>query len=115
MNLRTPFLIAGLSIALFGSDGWAAKDKGPETMNLKERYAIEGNMPPVIFTHRKHQQKLKCKECHEDPEGGGKLRFEIKRKISVSNDFHTKACWPCHRQMNIPNGTSCSYCHSSMK
>jgi hypothetical protein len=89
----------------------AARDKEPETMNLKERFAEEGNMPPVIFTHRHHQELLKCKECHLDPEGGGRLRFEIRRKISVQRLPH-KACWPCHRKMNVAGGTTnCGTCH----
>ena len=88
-------------------------DHGPETMDLKERFAVEGIKPAVIFSHHKHQEKLnqQCIKCHVSEGGGGKLAVEFENKKGISNDFHKKFCWPCHVEMNVPNGKSCTLCH----
>lgn len=88
-----------------------ATDNGPEEMNLKERFSVDGKKKAVIFAHRKHQAKLECIKCHLSPEGGGKLQVEIVKKEKMSNDFHKKFCWPCHMEMNVPKGKSCKTCH----
>jgi hypothetical protein len=88
-----------------------AGDNGPETMNLKERFKVEGKKQAVIFPHRQHQAKLECAKCHLNPEGGGKLNVEIVNMKGPKNDFHTKLCWPCHKEMKVPKGRSCSTCH----
>lgn len=90
----------------------AKKHNGPETMNLKERFKVEGDKKAVIFPHHKHQAKLQCEKCHVSKDGGGALRFEIVKKDGMANDYHKKFCWPCHTEMNVPKGRSCSNCHN---
>ena len=99
--------IALISLPLLAS----ADDMGPETMDLKERFKVEGKKQAVIFPHRQHQSKLECIKCHESPQGGGKLNVEIVNMKGARNDFHTKLCWPCHKEMKVPKGRSCSTCH----
>jgi len=106
-------LLAGLFLVGLPSIMWAAKDYGPETMNLKERFNVTGSREAVIFPHRKHQAKLnqECNRCHVSEEGGGKLKFALTNKEGISNDFHKKFCWPCHEEMHVPKGKLCSTCH----
>ena len=110
---RSSVLLYGLLLAGLPSIIWAAKDYGPETMNLKERFGVSGNQKAVIFPHRMHQAKLnqECNRCHASAEGGGKLKFELTNKEGMSNDFHKKFCWPCHEEMHVPKGKLCSPCH----
>jgi len=91
----------------------AEPDPGPETMNLKERFAVSGNKSAVIFPHRIHQQALgqECVQCHISPQGGGKLNVELTKKDGISNDYHKKFCWACHEKMNVPKGKMCTTCH----
>jgi hypothetical protein len=100
-------LLAFISLPLPAS----AEDNGPETMDLKERFKVEGKKSAVIFPHRQHQAKLECIKCHVDPKGGGDLNFELVNLKGAKNDFHTKFCWPCHKEMSVPKGRSCKTCH----
>ncbi len=88
-----------------------ATDNGPEIIDLKEKFKVEGKRKAVNFPHRKHQDKLECSSCHQDPKGGGKLKFELVNLTGNKNDFHKKFCWPCHVEMKVPRGKSCSNCH----
>ena len=101
------FILALMAMPLLAT----AEDTGPETMDLKERFKVEGKKQAVIFPHRQHQQKLECDKCHINPQGGGSLNVEIKNMAGAQNDFHTKFCWPCHKEMKVPKGRSCSTCH----
>ncbi|MBU0729544.1 MAG: cytochrome c family protein [Proteobacteria bacterium] len=83
---------------------------GPETINLKEKYSIQGKKKPVIFDHKAHQQKLECIKCHTD-EKGSKLLFEINKIDTISNDFHRAVCWQCHKTMKVAIGKDCNACH----
>ncbi len=89
----------------------SASAHGPEKINLQTRFDIDGFMAPVIFPHAKHQARLECVKCHISPDGGGKLKVDFVNKNGTGNDFHKKFCWPCHKKMDIPKGTSCSTCH----
>ncbi len=91
--------------------GVMAADTGPETIDLKEKFKVEGTKQAVIFPHRTHQAKLACASCHKDAKGGGALAVEIVNLDGIGNDFHKKFCWPCHVEMNVPKGKSCSNCH----
>ncbi len=101
------FISAALAALLFSASGLAS---GPETIDLKARHHIEGKKPAVVFPHKLHQEKLECTKCHGSPEGGA-LKVEIKKVKGMGNDFHKKFCWPCHVEMKVPKGKSCSTCH----
>ena len=89
----------------------ANAQKGPETIDLKARYKIEGKKKAVLFAHHMHQEKLECVQCHKDEKGGGPLTVEIVNLTTSSNDFHKKFCWPCHDDMKVEKGKSCDTCH----
>ena len=106
------FFISVLTAAFLTIPFWAmAEDKGPEVIDLKEKFKVEGKRKAVNFPHRTHQDKLECVSCHQDPQGGGKLKFELVNLEGNKNDFHKNFCWPCHVEMKVPRGKSCSNCH----
>ena len=100
-----------LTFSLVTNASWALADKGPETIDLKAAYKIEGKKSAVIFPHLKHQEKVECAKCHKDTNGGGPLVVDIVKLTTTKNDFHKKFCWPCHVEMKVPKGKSCKTCH----
>lgn len=97
--------IVALPLSLYAAGG------GPEFIDLKEAFQVEGKKKRVLFKHHQHQAKLSCDKCHKNPNGGGDLVVEIVNKKGSRNDFHKKLCWPCHKEMSVPRGTSCNNCH----
>ena len=87
-----------------------AQGKGPEQIDLKAKFQVEGSKKAVVFPHWFHQEKLTCTKCHPS-DAGGPLSVTIEKKNSAMNDFHTKLCWPCHLEMKVPKGKTCSTCH----
>ena len=93
----------------------AAADNGPAEIDLKAKYSIEGKKAAVVFPHAKHQEKLgDCAKCHEKADGGP-LNVAIEKLTTSKNDFHVKFCFPCHVEMKVPKGKSCSTCHPKKK
>ncbi|MDA3835547.1 MAG: hypothetical protein PF495_19415 [Spirochaetales bacterium] len=110
MKRLTSFLccvVLTLSFSLIALAG-----TGPETINLKDVFEVEGKKKAAILPHHRHQEKVACASCHLNPGGGGSVKFDIVNKSGVANDFHKKWCWPCHEQMQVPKGKSCSTCHN---
>lgn len=103
-------LILLLSGIIMFSLSAIASGAGPEVINLKEKFNVKGSKTAVMFPHAKHQAKLECTKCHASSEGG-KLNMEIKKTAGFANDFHKKFCWPCHVEMKVPAGKSCTTCH----
>ena len=84
---------------------------GPEILNLKDVFEVQGTKKAVLLPHHKHQAKVACASCHVSPHGGGSVKFDIVKMDGMSNDFHKKWCWPCHIEMKVPKGKRCSTCH----
>jgi len=94
---------------------------GPETIVLKAK------MGNVTFQHYKHQEKVKCGECHHEkgPDGkqvpyhkGMKIKkcadchnksFSNKKLSKVKNAFHQN-CKSCHKKQHS-GPTKCKGCH----
>lgn len=110
MKKRCLIVLTGLLVT-GPAAGVMALDRGPEAIDLKERYQVEGGKKAVIFPHYLHQAGLSCADCHQDPAGGGSLVVEFVNKSGIANDFHKKFCWPCHEEKRVPKGKSCSTCH----
>ncbi|MFC1524539.1 cytochrome c3 family protein [Thermodesulfobacteriota bacterium] len=110
MKYFTITTLIGISLC-FSFPGHAEVDTGPEVINMKEHYAIQGRKKPVLFQHRKHQQSLDCTSCHVEGDGSGKLKIDITQLTTISNDFHRKVCWPCHKKMSVSIGKTCNACH----
>ncbi len=98
-----------------------AGDTGPATIVLK---AKKGN---VTFEHHKHQETVKCGECHHGPghsaytegmkihecqECHNKNNAEMPKKLQKTmNAFHSncKDCHKAHKAEGAP--TKCNGCH----
>jgi len=114
MNTLTKISVVALSAVAIPLAAYAAAN-GPETINLKEQFNVEGKKAAVLFPHHQHQSKLSCDKCHKDAKGGGELVVEFVKKTGSSNDFHKKFCWPCHKEMKVKKGKSCTTCHKKTK
>jgi hypothetical protein len=97
-------LLLGCAIAAF------AAGQGPEQVDLKARFQVEGSKKAVVFPHWRHQERLSCTKCHPS-DAGGPLSVTIEAKTGMGNDFHKKLCWPCHIEMKVPRGKMCGTCH----
>ena len=111
MKVRCLISVLAMAMAV-GPFTAMALANGPETIDLKEKFKVEGKKKAVIFPHRKHQASLPCSACHQDPKGGGMLIVKLENMTGSGNDFHKKLCWPCHIEMKVPKGKSCSTCHN---
>lgn len=108
-------ILAGCCLLSFGFYSTSFAGAGPEVINVKETFEITGKKKAAMLPHHKHQAKVACGSCHISPAGGGSVKFDIVKKSGVSNDFHKKWCWPCHEEMKVPKGKSCSTCHTGPK
>jgi hypothetical protein len=106
-------LLFGLVVA-----GIAFADNGPETITLDG-----GKKGNITFHHHKHQENIKCGECHHGPghsdytEGmqihkcdechkkGGDVPKKLQKPMKA---FH-KNCKDCHKAHGGP--TKCGACH----
>jgi len=89
-------LIIALLVAAVAVAGTmtVASAAGPEVIKL------EAKMGTVTFPHKAHQEKFRCKKCHEGAPG----------KIEgFGKDWAHKNCKGCHKDEGGP--TSCKDCH----
>lgn len=112
MKLHAFFLFA--LFLLCTSIIFAQQGAGPETINLKEKYAPAGNMKAANFPHWFHQNFGGCDTCHsmtdmslKNLNDGSKLN----PKINPMGAFHNDFCWACHDKMGA--SIECIKCHNS--
>ena len=82
-------------------------------INLKDKYAPNGNQAAVVFDHQGHITKgLQCTDCHtssipelKDQNSGQKLNT-----TNVFAAFHNNFCWGCHQKKGGPT-QPCNVCH----
>ncbi len=109
-------LLFGLVMA-----GAAFANNGPETIVLDEG----GKKGTVIFSHQKHQEKIKCDACHHGPghsaykEGmkidkcaacHNKQNPEMPKKLQKTMNVFHKNCKNCHKKEGA-GPTKCGACH----
>ncbi len=63
-----------------------AANTGPAEMKLTSTDSTKN--PPVVFPHKKHQDTLKCGECHHDIKDGKQAPYSEGQEI--------KKCESCH-------------------
>jgi hypothetical protein len=112
LKMKKMTVVLCCSLLTLGFSLSAVAASGPETLNLKDVFGVEGKKQAVIFPHHRHQAKVACASCHLNPRGGGPVKFDLADRSGVGNDFHRKWCWPCHVEMEVPKGKSCTTCHS---
>ncbi len=110
-----------------------AGDKGPPEMILKTTVDPAEKPKTVPFPHNKHQEKLKCGDCHHGKDkDGNKVEYfegmEVKKCESCHNraagmpeglqtfkDVAHKKCKGCHKTTGDKMMTKCSTCHPKKK
>lgn len=110
--MKKILILVGCCLFFCGFYSTSFAGAGPEVINVKETFDITGKKKAAMLPHHKHQAKVACASCHISSSGGGSVKFDIVKKSGVANDFHKKWCWPCHEEMKVPKGKSCSTCHT---
>jgi hypothetical protein len=119
MDKKFTTLLVALLFGLIMA-GAAYADNGPATIVLEG-----GKKGKVTFNHHKHQENIKCAECHHGPghseyaEGmkvekcsdcHNKENAEMPKKLQKTmNAFH-KNCKDCHKKEGH-GPTKCGDCH----
>jgi len=80
----------------------AEEDKGPAEITLTTPKAKK----PVMFPHHAHQERMKCDECHKNPNFA-------KAANEWSKDQGHALCKDCHKKNDGP--TKCNSCHIKKK
>ncbi len=132
-------LICGVALAFVFSLGFAgmsmAQEKGPAEITINP-----DGKKPVQFPHAKHQERLKCGECHHTKGDDGKqvtytegmkiekcevchtgdmLKGVVKGKTAMQRAGHGN-CLTCHKDESkkdakLKNLKKCSTCHIKKK
>jgi len=126
-------IILGVVLAFLCTIGLAgigmAADKGPADITLTTVKAKK----PAVFPHAKHQEKLKCGECHHSKDADGKqVPYTEGQKIEKCETCHNAAagmpkklssfkgaahvnCKNCHKKTDAKKLNKCSVCHPKKK
>lgn len=132
-------LICGVALAFFCTTGlvtigMAEDDKGAADITL-ESTIDKGKKPkPATFPHAKHQETLKCADCHHSKGADGKkVEYAAGQKVEKCESCHNKAagmpeglqtfkdvahknCKGCHKEEATKDEakkalTKCGACH----
>ncbi len=80
-SLTALFLFCGFATQGFSSN------TGPEEMKLTST-VDKSKKPPAVFPHKKHQDTLKCAECHHSIKDG--------KQVPYTEGMEIKKCESCH-------------------
>ena len=125
-------LICSVALAFLCTTGLAAlsmaQDKGPAEIVLKSTIDGAKKAKPALFPHAKHQETLKCGDCHHSKGADGKqVAYTEGQKIEKCESCHNKAagmpkglqtfkdvahkkCKGCHKAKDKAL-TKCGVCH----
>ncbi len=129
--------LCAVSVALafglcFAGASLAAVDKGPAEIILKSTIDPAKKAKPVVFPHAKHQERLKCGECHHSKGADGKqVAYVEGQKNEKCESCHNKAagmpkkletfkkaahvnCKGCHKAKD-KKLAKCTVCHPKKK
>jgi nitrate/TMAO reductase-like tetraheme cytochrome c subunit len=107
------FLLCGLAGASF------AEDKGPETITMTATGSAKPK--PATFPHLKHQETLKCADCHHGMADGKQVPYTEGMKIEKCESCHnteklagkTKGALKLDTLKGAGHG-NCLECHKEM-
>lgn len=108
------FLLCGLAGASF-----ADEKNGPETITLTATGSAKPK--PATFPHKKHQETLKCAECHHSMQDGKQVPYTEGMKIEKCESCHnpeklagkTKGALKLDTLKGAGHG-NCLECHKAM-
>jgi len=122
-------LVMGLCFTGFSI---ASDDKGPAEMTLTSTIDPAKKAKPAIFPHGKHQEKLKCADCHHSASADGKqVAYVEGQEIHKCEKCHNKGtkmpkklstfkgaahanCKSCHKKKD-KKLAKCTVCHPKKK
>ena len=124
-------LICGVAVAFLCSLGLAGislADNGPAEITLQATVDAAAKAKPAHFPHAKHQEKLKCADCHHSAADGKMVAYVEGQKIEKCESCHNKAagmpkgidtfknaahkkCKGCHKESGNKELTKCTTCH----
>lgn len=127
-------LIIVAAVAFVFSTGLAsmsmASEKGPAEITLQSTIDGAKTPKPAVFPHAKHQETLKCGECHHGKGDDGKrVDYTEGMAIQKCESCHNKAagmpkgletfkdvahqkCKGCHKETGNKELTKCNTCHA---
>ncbi|MEN8199911.1 MAG: cytochrome c3 family protein [Thermodesulfobacteriota bacterium] len=112
----------------------AEADKGPADITLESTIDPAKKAKPAIFPHAKHQETLKCADCHHSKDADGKqVAYVDGQEIGKCESCHNKAagidpakklstfkeaahanCKACHKAKDKALA-KCTVCHPKKK
>ncbi|RPH39159.1 MAG: class III cytochrome c [Desulfobulbaceae bacterium] len=84
------FLLCGLM-----STGFAEENKGPETITMTATGSAKPK--PAVFPHKKHQELLKCGDCHHGEKDG--------KQVPYAEGDPVGKCESCHNAEKMAGKT----------
>jgi hypothetical protein len=86
-------VVAALALGLcFAGASFASDEKGPADITMVSTIDKAKKAKPAIFPHAKHQEKLKCADCHHSKDADGKqVAYVEGQKIEKCETCHNKA------------------------
>lgn len=108
------FLLCGLM-----NTGFAEEKKGPETITLTATGSAKPK--PAVFPHKKHQETLKCADCHHSAKDGKQVPYTEGMEIGKCESCHnpevlagkTKGALKLDTLKGAGHG-NCLECHKEM-
>ena len=128
-------LICSVALAFICTTGlisMANDDKGPAEITLTSTIDAAKKAKPSVFPHAKHQETLKCADCHHSKDADGKqVAYVEGQKIEKCESCHNKAagmpkglqtfkdaahknCKGCHKAKD-KKLAKCGVCHPKKK
>ena len=100
----------------FAGASLAGDEKGPAEMTLKSTVDPAKKAKAAVFPHAKHQEKLKCGECHHSKGADGKqVAYVEGQKIEKCESCHNKAAGMPKKINTFKNAAhvNCKGCHKA--
>jgi hypothetical protein len=133
-------LICSIALVFLCTTGLVAVSMAGEEKGPAELIISPDGKKPVQFPHAKHQEKIKCGECHHGKDAAGKqvayvegqkngkcaschtgdmLKDKVKGKTALQRAGHGN-CLACHKKeakkdAKLKNIKKCSTCHPKKK
>jgi Class III cytochrome C family len=110
-------VVAALALGLcFVGASIAATDKGPAEMTLESTIDKAKKAKPATFNHAKHQETLKCAQCHHSKDADGKqVAYVDGQKVEKCESCHNKAAGMEKKISTFKDAahSNCKVCHKA--
>ncbi|MCB2183061.1 MAG: cytochrome c family protein [Desulfobulbaceae bacterium] len=94
-----------------------ASDAGPAEMTLQATVDAASKPKPAVFPHKKHQDTIKCAECHHGAADGKQVAYTEGMAIAKCESCHNKAAGLDKKISTFKNAAhaKCKGCHKAEK